>query len=357
MVLAPRPLRLDMAAPDQAAVSADKPTLSRSQCGNRNFHIPLVFGAEGTELNNAICYHLRMHARFPIHLMELPHPICKRGLCNTARGLCNTARGLCNTARLICKRGLCNTAHGLCNTARRSKLHRTGHGNRGENICWRDVRGQRLFGELISVHPLVPFLSMHFICCGRLILGRLETFITPMHMFTVTRVEAFDDRQHAAGGQASALSELPCLHLPSPKSTSHNCRCPLIIPRPRMRAGGRLLELRRLSLRRASLRHHVLHLESVAEAEDSVEMQPCKTARANIAAVFLESIGNFQGLYKYTFVNFKQAYGPATDPPPPPPPQPSPPHPPPLPTPNHAPPQKHPQTIPQTPPTLCHMSA
>ena len=37
----------------------------------------------------------------------------------------------------------------------------------------------------------------------------------------------------------------------------------------------------------ACLLHHVLHLESVAEAVDSVEMQPCKTGRAKIAAVFL----------------------------------------------------------------------
>ena len=154
-----------------------------------------------------------------------------------------------------------------------------------ENICWRDVRGQSLFGELISVHPPVPFLSMQFIICGRLILGRLETFITPMHMFTETRVEAFDDRQHEARGPASALFELPCLHLTNPKSTSHNCR----IPWPTMRAGGRLLALRRLSLRPAALRHPVLHLESVAEAENSVEMQPCKTTRANIAAVFLNN--------------------------------------------------------------------
>ena len=133
--------------------------------------------------------------------------------------------------------------------------------------------GERTSTGMSKIHPLVPFLSMHFICCGRLILGWLETFPTTMHMFTVIRVEAFEDRQHAPGGQASAPFELPCLHLPSPKSTSHNNR----IPRPRMRTGGRLL----------ALRHHVLHLESVAEAENSVEMQPCKATRANIAAVFL----------------------------------------------------------------------
>ena len=141
------------------------------------------------------------------------------------------------------------------------------------------IRAKPGLFKLAIVH--VPFRSLQFICCGRLILGRPETFRTPMLIFTITTFETFEDRQHGPGGQASAPFELPCLHLPHPSSRRYNCRC----PRPRLRAGGRLLL--RCMLLLACLLHHVLHLESVAEAVDSVEMQPCKTGRAKIAAVFL----------------------------------------------------------------------
>ena len=83
----------------------------------------------------------------------------------------------------------------------------------------------------------VPLRPQQFMCCRRLIVGRPAAIITPMHTFTIMRVETLDDRQHGPGGQASAPSELPCPHLPNRSSRRYNRRW----PRPRLRAGGRLL--------------------------------------------------------------------------------------------------------------------
>ena len=139
---------------------------------------------------------------------------------------------------------------------------------------------------LSRLQSYLIFRSLQFICCGRVILGRPETFRTPMLMFTITTFETFEDRQHGPALQASALFELPCLHLPHPSSRRYNCRC----PRPRLRAGGRLLL--RCMLLLACLLHHVLHLESVAEAVDSVEMQPCKNRPSQICCCVFDHQNN-----------------------------------------------------------------